>query len=87
MSEPCQKRHGLLVDGNLDMSQHWALTAQKANCILGCLKRSNAKKMREIILFLCSVLTRPHLCLNVIPQYRRDVDLLVCFQSRVTKMT
>jgi len=52
---------GLVVDEKLDISQHRALGAQKANHVLGCIKRSVASKPREVILPLCSTLVRPHL--------------------------
>ena len=38
------------MDGKLDMSKQHALTAHKANCILGCIKRSVACRAREVIL-------------------------------------
>jgi len=51
----------VLVDVNLNMTRQRALTAQKANCILVCIKRSVARKSREVILPLYSALVRFHL--------------------------
>ena len=56
-----------------------ALAAQKANCVLGCIKSSVASRSRDVILPLCSALMRPHLerCVQLwSPQYRKDMDLL-----------
>jgi len=36
-----------------------ALAAQKANCVLGCIKRSVPSRSREVILSLCSAETPP----------------------------
>jgi len=58
-SSPEEKDLGELVDEKLNMSCQCALTAQKASCILGCIKRKVASRLRKVILPLCSGDTPP----------------------------
>ncbi|PKU29184.1 hypothetical protein llap_20513 [Limosa lapponica baueri] len=60
-SSPDEKDLGVLVDEKHNMSRKCMLAAQKANCILGCIKSSVASRSREGILPLYSALVRPYL--------------------------
>ncbi|KAK4817543.1 hypothetical protein QYF61_019500 [Mycteria americana] len=92
------------IQGDLDRIERWACAnlmkfnkakckvlhmAQKANYVLGCIKRSVASRSREVILPLYSALMRPHLeyCVQLWgPQRKKDMDLLERVQRRATKM-
>jgi len=88
-SSPEEKALGVLVDEKLSMTQQHALTAQKANCILGCIKRIVASRLSEVILPLCSTLVRPHLeyCVQFwSPQQKKDMDVLEQVHRRAMNM-
>ncbi|KAF4797047.1 POL-like protein [Turdus rufiventris] len=60
-SSPEDRDMEVLMHKELDMSHQCVLATQKANCILGCIKRSVASKLREVIIPLYSILVRPYL--------------------------
>jgi len=58
-SSPAERDLGVLTDERLHMSRQCALAAQRASCVLGCIKRRVASRSREVILPLCSGETSP----------------------------
>ena len=56
-----EKDLGVLGDTKLRMSQQYVLAAKKGNGILGCISKTIASRLMEVILPFCSTLVRPHL--------------------------
>ena len=85
----CEKDLGVHVDPSLHFSIHCQKAANKANGILGLIRRSFKFLDAEMLKQLYKGLIRPHLeYANVVwsPQYAKDATLLENVQRRATKM-
>lgn len=80
---------GVLVNEDFKMGQQCTSASNKANRLLGYIKKSVSSRSRDIILPLYKGLVRPHMEYGVqfwSPYLKKDIDLLEKVQHRATKM-
>lgn len=85
----CEKDLGVYVDDQLDFSQHVQTTANKANKILGIIRRTFHYLDKHMLVTLFKSLVRPHLEYGNVawsPFYKKDVLTLEKVQRRATKL-
>ena len=84
-----EKDLGVIIDDKLKFHKHTEVQANKANKVLGLLRRSFETLDNENLVWLFKALVRPHLeyCNTVTyPVYEKDANLLEGVQRRATKM-
>ena len=84
-----EKDLGVIIDEKLKFDKHTEVQANKANKVLGLLRRSFETLDKETLVWLFKALVRPHLeyCNTVTyPVYEKDAKLLEGVQRRATKM-
>lgn len=76
------------MDNELPMSQQWDFAAKKISGVPGCIRKSFACRLREVIIPFCSALMKPHMEYYIqfwASQYKTD-KLLKQVQYRAMRM-
>jgi len=84
-----EKDLGVLVSNNLKVGPQCNQAFQKANRMLGLLKRMIDNKTPHIMVSLYKSLVRPHVeyCVSAwSPHYIKDKDTLECIQHKFTRL-
>ena len=84
-----EKDMGVIIDEKLQFDKHTEVKANKANKVLGLLRRSFETLDKETLVWLFKALVRPHLEYSntvTYPVYEKDANLLEGVQRRARKM-
>ena len=85
----CEKDLGVYVQDNLKFDQHISITVNRANRLVGLIKRAFSYLDEETLLVIYKTLIRPILdCGNLIwfPTLKKDIRAIENVQRRVTKI-
>jgi hypothetical protein len=80
---------GVIISSNLKSTEQCIIAANKANKVLGMIRRNIKLKSKEIIVALYKALVRPRLeyCIQAWnPNLVKDIELLESVQRRATRM-
>jgi len=80
---------GVIIDKSGKSSEQCVLAVQKANSVLGMIKRNIQFKSKQVIVKLYKALVRPRLefCIQAwSPYLRKDIDMIERVQRRATKL-
>ena len=84
-----EKDLGVIVSNNLRPREQCISAANRANRVLGFIKRTVTNRTKDVILRLYLALVRPHLDYAVqfwSPYYRVDINRLEAVQKRMTRL-
>ena len=84
-----EKDLGVMISADMKSSDHCIYAFNKANRVLGMIRRTISNKDERIMVSLYKSLVRPHLeyCVSAwSPHYNKDKDLLERIQHRFTRM-
>ena len=85
----CEKDHGVYVQDNLKFDKHISLTVNRANRLVGLIKRAFSYLDEETLLVLYKTLIRPIFDYgNLIwfPTLKKDIRAIENLQRRITKI-